>query len=71
VVVDNCDWTAEDLREELVRITKKEDIKVTGTYYPKQRIVVVPSAEHVKQVLFALHIINDRLEYAKTQRAVG
>jgi hypothetical protein len=61
-VLDNCDVSAEDLEKMIspyVGPVLMKDIKVTESYYPKQRIVVGPSVEHIKKALFAIHLIND------------
>lgn len=66
VVVDNCDFTPKQLQNTLLHyiglqgtFPNRFDVKVIEGYYPKQRIIVVPSAEHVKKVLLALWAIND------------
>jgi hypothetical protein len=71
VVVDNCDHTSEDLEGMIVLAMSQEsypysaDVKVKDGYFPKQRVIVVPSAEHVKQVILALYKINEEIARAQ------
>jgi hypothetical protein len=59
VVVDNCDYTVEELTLRLSPFVPVAMMKVMDGYYPKQRIIKVPSAKHVEEVLYGLHQIND------------